>query len=105
MAIRELLAEELENSLRMERDYLRHLAALPRGSLIKKIIGGRPYYYLASREQGRVRFLYQGRNMSAVDIAKYKAAKEYRIKYRKLLKDVRAQIRFIRKALRAKQAV
>ncbi|MEI8141154.1 MAG: hypothetical protein WCI03_14975 [bacterium] len=105
MAIKELLAEELENSLRMERDYLRKVADLPHGSLVIKIISGRPYYYLASREEGRVRFKYQGRDMSESDVAKYKAAKEYRVKYRKLLKDVRMQIKFMRKALRAKQAV
>ena len=105
MAIKELLAEELENSLRMEHDYLRKLADLPHGSLVIKIIRGRPYYYLASREKSRVRFKYQGRDMSESDIAKYKVAKEYRVKYRTLLKDIRMQIKFMRKALRAKQAV
>jgi len=105
MAIKELLAEELENSLRMERDYLRKMAELPRGSLVKKIVAGRAYYYLASREDGRVRFQYKGRDMSNADAAKYMAAKQYRVQYRKLLKEVRMQIKFMRKALRAKQAV
>ena len=105
MAIKELLAEELENSLRMERDYLRKMADLPHGSLVIKMMGGRPYYYLAFRAEGRVRFKYLGRNMSESDVAKYKAAKEYRVKYRNLLKDVRMQIKFMRKALRTKQAV
>ena len=41
MAIKELLKEELGNSLRMERDYRRALAKLPRGSVVKKIIRGR----------------------------------------------------------------
>ena len=45
MAIKELLKEELANSLRMERDYRRALAKLPRGCLVKKIIRGRAYYY------------------------------------------------------------
>ena len=105
MAIKELLAEELENSLRMERDYLRKMAELPRGSLVKKIVAGRAYYYLASREDGRVKFQYKGRDMSEADVDKYMAAKNVRVKYRLLLKEVRMQIKFMRKALRAIQAV
>lgn len=105
MAIRELLEEELANSLQMEQDYLCELAKLPRGSLVKKMISGRSYYYLASRENGRVRFLYKGRNMKEQEVAKYMDAKRYRVQYRNHLKHIRIQIKFMRKALRAKQAV
>jgi hypothetical protein len=105
MAIRELLKEELANSLRMERDYRRALAGLPRGCVVRKIIRGRPYYYLAYREKGLVRFVYQGCKMDARDIARYQDAKRFRVQYRKLLSNVRQQIVFLRKALRAKQAV
>lgn len=105
MAIRELLEEELGNSLRMEQNYQRELAKLPRGSLVKKVIGGRAYYYLAAREAGRVQFRYLGRHVDEQELAKYREAKKYRAQYRKLRSDVRNQIKFIRKALRAKQAV
>ena len=105
MAIKELLKEELGNSLRMERDYRRALAKLPRGSVVKKIIRGRAYYYLAYREKSRVRFLYKGRKMEQREIAKYRDAQRFRAQYRKLLSNVRKQIIFLRKALRAKQAV
>lgn len=105
MAIKELLKEELGNSLRMERDYRRALAKLPRGSVVKKIIRGRAYYYLAYREKSRVRFLYKGRKMEEREIAKYRDAKRFRAQYRKLLSNVRKQIIFLKKALRAKQAV
>ena len=44
MAIKELLKEELENSLRMERDYGRAMAELPRGSLVRKNVGKQAYY-------------------------------------------------------------
>ena len=103
MAIKELLKEELGNSLRMERDYRRALGKLPRGSVVKKIIRGRPYYYLAYREKSRVRFLYKGRKMEERELAKYRDAKRFRVQYRKLLSDVRKQIIFLRKVLRAKQ--
>ncbi|MDO9542814.1 MAG: hypothetical protein Q7J98_10895 [Kiritimatiellia bacterium] len=53
MAIQELLKEELGNSLRMERDYRHTMDKLPRGSLVKKIIRRRAYYYLAYREKSR----------------------------------------------------
>lgn len=104
MAIREILQEELENSLRMERNYLRAIARLPRGSLVRKRIGGGVYLYLARRAGDRVEFQYLGKP-SARLIAKYDRAKEYRAKYRRLLSDVRAQIKFLKRALRAKQAV
>ncbi len=105
MAIKELLKEELANSLRMERDYRRALAKLPRGCVVRKVIRGRVYYYLAYREKSRVRFQYQGRKMGERDLAKYRDAKRFRVQYRKLLSDVRKQVVFLRKALRAKQAV
>ena len=105
MAIKELLREELANSLRMERDYRRELAALPRGCLVKKVIRGRAYYYVAAREKDRVRFRYLGRKIAAKEIAKYRKAKKYRAQYRRLLADARRQIKFMRRALRAKQAV
>ena len=105
MAIKELLREELGNSRRMERDYQRELAKLPRGCIVKKMIGGRVYFYVAFRDKDRVRFQYRGRKMEDREVAKYRDAKLSRVQYRKLLSDVRQQIKFLRKALRAKQAV
>ena len=105
MAIKELMREELANSRRMVRDYRRALARLPRGSLVKKMIRGRAYYYIARREKGRVQFRYVGRKMDPEEIARYRDAKKYRAQYRGLLAQARRQIKFLRKALRAKQAV
>jgi hypothetical protein len=105
MAIKELLKEELDNSLRMEQDYQRELAKLPRGSIVKKLIGGRIYFYLAYREKDRVRFQYLGRKMDDREIDKYSAAKKSRSQYRNLLSNVRLQIKFLRRVIRAKQAV
>ncbi len=105
MAIKELLEEELASSVRMERDYQHEIARLPRGCVVKKVIRGRAYYYLAFREKGKVRFQYQGRDMDVKKIALHQKAKKDRVRYRKLLSEVRNQIKFMRKALRAKQAV
>lgn len=102
--IKGALKEELKNSLQMKESYERELAKLPKGSLIKKKIKGHEYYYLIVREKGKVKFIYQGK-LSDDEIKKYKEAKEYRAKYRKLLSQVKKQIKFLRSALRGKQAI
>ncbi|HUU41728.1 MAG TPA: hypothetical protein VMW42_12385 [Desulfatiglandales bacterium] len=102
--IKGVLKEELENSLRMKSDYEKELAKLPKGSLIKKMIKGREYYYLVLRENGKVRFVYKGK-VSEEEIEKFREVKEYRAKYRRLLSQVKKQIRFLRSALRGKESV
>lgn len=104
MAIKEIVREELDNSLRMEKGYVKALAELPRGSLVKKVIGGRVYYYLAHREGAKVVFDYMG-SLDADLRKKYERAKVRRAQYRKLLAQVRAQIKFLRKMLNAKQSI
>ncbi len=103
-AIKGVLKEELENSLQMKADYERELAKLPKGSLVKKKIKGHEYYYLLLREKGKVKFIYKGK-VSKDEIRKYKEAKEYRAKYRKLLSQVKKQIKFLRSALRGKESI
>jgi hypothetical protein len=44
--IKGVLEEELKNSLRMQDEYEKALAALPRGVLVKKYVKGYQYYYL-----------------------------------------------------------
>jgi len=102
--IKGVLKEELENSLRMKSDYERELAKLPKGSLIKKKVKGHEYYYILLRDKGKVKFIYKGK-VCDEEIKKYKEAKEYRAKYRKLLSQVKKQIRFLRSALRGKESV
>jgi hypothetical protein len=104
MAIKEVMQEELRNSLRMEKSYQAALARLPRGVLVKKIIRKRPYFYLLSREQGKVCFKYLGK-VSAFQQQRYAAAKQKRAQYRRLLSQVRKQIRFLRKVAYAKSAI
>lgn len=102
--IKSVLKEELDNSLRMQKSYQRELSKLPRGSLVKKSIHGRDYYYIVSREDGKVRFAYKGK-LSKEDIKQYKDAKLRRVQYRKLLSEVKKQIRFLRSTLRGKKSV
>ena len=104
MFIKGMLKEELQNSLRARRDYERAIARLPKGALVKKIIRGRPYYYLAVREGKRVRFAYKGK-LSEQDIRPYEEAKEYRGRYRKQISELNRQVRFLRRILRGPESV
>ena len=99
--IKSMLKEELANSLAMKKNYEKELAKLPKGSLIKKNVKGHEYYYLVVREEGKVKFTYKGKKVSDKEIQKYKQAKEYRAKYRKLLSEVKKQIKFLRSALQS----
>ena len=102
--IKSVLKEEPANSLAMKKSYERELAKLPKGSLIKKKIKGHEYYYLQVREGGKGRFIYKGK-LSDEEVQKYQEAKKYRAKYRRLLSEVKKQIKFLRTALRGKESV
>lgn len=97
-----VLKEELENSLRQESAFRKALDEIPPGALVKKKIKGHSYYYLIKRIEGKVQFDYLGK-ISREDIKKYEEAKRMRAKYRKQLSQIKKQIAFLRKALRAKE--
>lgn len=100
--IKGVLEEELQNSLRMQEEYEKALAALPKGVLVKKVIKGSGYYYLMMREGEKVRFEYKGK-VSGKEIKRYEDAKRDRARYRKLLSDVKKQVVFLRRALRGRE--
>lgn len=104
MGIKDVLREELENSLRMESDYTREVEALPRGSLVRKRIKGRCFYYLVFREGGKVKTEYKGR-LSLDEIRRCKAQSASRRKLKEQLSQVRKQIRYLRSVLRGKYPV
>ncbi len=102
--IKSVLKEELANSLAMKKSYERELARLPKGSLVRKTIKGHEYYYLQVREKGKVKFLYKGK-LARDEVERYEQAKQYRAQYRRLLSEVKKQIKFLRTTLRGKQSV
>jgi len=102
--IKGVLKEELDNSLAMRMNYQRELAKLPKGSLVKKKIKGNEYYYLVLREKGKVKFIYKGK-LNADEVKRYKQAREYRAKYRKLVSELNKQIKFLKGTLRGKKPV
>jgi hypothetical protein len=100
--IKGVLEEELENSLRMKKEYEKAIKSLPQGALVRKEIRGHSYYYLMKREGLKVKFVYKGK-LPKEKIKKYEEAKKFRAKYRNLLSQVKKQIAFLRKALRGKE--
>ncbi len=102
--IKGVLAEELENSLRMKKEYEEALRRLLQGCLAKRKIKGHDYFYLVKRVDKKVKYIYKGK-VSEEEIKKYEEAKVMRAKYRNLLSQVKKQIRFLRGSLRGKEAV
>jgi len=105
MAIKGVLKEELKNSINMQKKYEEELKKLPVGSLIKKKIKGHVYYYIVMRENGKVKFVYKGKRVSGALVEEYARTKELRAKYRKLLSQLKKQIKFLRGALRGQEAI
>src|ERR1041385_2122867 len=102
--IKSVLKEELNNSIRMKKAYERELKKLPPGNVAIKKIREQYYAYQVQREGRRVRFRYKGK-VSKADWEKRGQAKEVRVKYRKLLSQAKKQIRYLKGALRGKEAV
>ena len=102
--IKGVLAEELENSLRMKKEYEKALQRLPKGCIAVKARRGHEYCYLVKRVGKKVKYIYKGK-ISDEEKKKFKEAKQLRAKYRKLLSQVKKQIKFLRGSLRGKEAV
>jgi len=103
--IKGVLREELENSIRMKKEYEKALKAQPGGCFIQKAIRGHKYYYLAVREGKKVKFVYKGKGLSKEDIAKLESSKRMRKKYKESIRKLNNQIKYLRKALRGKEDV
>ena len=100
--IRGVLEEELAKAMLAQGEYEKALAALPRGVLVKKLVKGYQYYYLMSRENGKVQFEYKCKLLGK-DIKYYDEVKKDRTRYRQQLSEVTKRIAFIRKTLRGKE--
>jgi hypothetical protein len=99
-----MLKEELKNSISMKAGYEKALKNLPSGSLRAKKRGEKYYYYLAKRENGKHKDIYLGL-IPDKEVKKYMQAKEMRAKYRKLLSQAKKQIKFLKGAIRGKEAI
>jgi len=96
------LLEELRNAKHTYKSYKEKIESLPKGSLQVKEINGSKYYYLVFRENGKYISKYLGKELPRKDIENYKHIKRQREAYRKAIRDLRKQIRFLERALNAK---
>jgi len=102
--IKGVLAEELQSSLRMKKEYEKRLKKLPQGCLVSRIIRGHKYYYLVRRVGKKVEYVYKGK-VAEGEVEKSEKVKAMRRKYRKLLSQVKKQVKFLRGALRGKEPI
>ena len=103
--IKGVLKEELQNSLRLKEGYERELKARPGGTIIKKLIRGHVYYYVAFRDGGKVRFIYKGKELSREFRDEFEKSKRLRIKYKGHIRQLNARIKYLKKALHGKEDV
>jgi hypothetical protein len=104
MGIKDVLKEELQNSLRMERDYARELKVLPLGSLVAKRIKGRRYYYLVFRQGAKVKTEYKGL-LTSEEVKRYRDGIARRRRLKALVSKLKKQIRYLRSVLRGRYTV
>lgn len=97
-----ILEEHLKNAIRLKKDYINAIERLGRGSIIKKRIYNNDYYYNEYREGSRVIFDYLGK-LNPEEIQVLLGKRHQRKEYKKMVKELDKQIRFLRKALRAKE--
>ena len=102
--IKGVLKEELKNSYRMKKGYERELKNLPPGNVAIKKIRGNYYAYKVARDGDKVKFEYKGKS-SEEAYKKHHEAKEMRAKYRSFLSQSKKQIRYLKGALRGKEAI
>ena len=105
MIIKDILNEELGNSLRMKDRYDQELSKLPVGSLAVRNIKGNKYAYRIYRDNGKFVAEYKGRlsEMYEEEIAKWRDVKKKRASYRSSLSQLKKEIAFLKRALRGKE--
>lgn len=101
-ALKRILEEELQNSLRRQAQYEKALAGFPQGVLVRKFVNGYQYYYLRMRKGGKVHYEYKGK-LHGHEIRQYAGIRKDRAKYRKLLGDVKKRIAFLHRTLRSRE--
>ena len=96
--IKHVLEEEFNRLLELAENYENKLDKLPRGSLSKKVRNNKIYLYRAFRQDGKIHFIYIGREDSEKGIKALSHRKE-RLKYQNLLKQVKSDIKELKRAL------
>ena len=97
--IKSVLDEELQRLKELFVEYEKQLSAIQKGSISRKKRNKNVYLYWAARENNKIKFIYIGPEDSEVG-KKALADRAKRIKYQKLLKKVKADIKEIKQVLK-----
>ncbi|MDD5218798.1 MAG: hypothetical protein PHN49_07370 [Candidatus Omnitrophica bacterium] len=97
-----ILKEELARLLDSEKSYKKAIKDLPKGSFHQKRINGHDYPYLFYRRGKKIVSKYLG-NLSEADRKKLSDGIEQRKKYEGMLKEVRENLKQLRKMIRGKK--
>jgi len=89
--ISSFIKNELIRNMNMITEYKKKLESLPRGTIVKKVINGKEYCYLAYREKKKV-------------VTKYIGNNEEKVKYYKELLVRRMQIEAFIKSLKEERS-
>lgn len=99
--IKAVLQEELNTSVSMLQKFEMQLNQLPKGSIVEKEIGNQKYHYRAYRDKDKVKFDYLGR-LSPKKLAQAKTEHRNRKRLAKSIRDLKKQIRYLKKVINAK---
>ena len=107
MAIKEALRDELKNSLRILERYEQELNQLPLGSLNRKKINSKHYYYIQHREGDRVfsEYLGSAAKIPQDEVDRWNKIKRKRKNYRHSISKLKRQIKFLKGVLRGKEPI
>lgn len=94
IVIKGVLKENLDYYCDVERRIVKSIADLPKGSIKKRKISGKIYYYLQQRKGEKIVHKYLGKN----EPGELKAKLKKRLQLLRELKRVREAIRILKKA-------
>ena len=88
-----VLKEEKQRNIEMQEAYTKELESLRKGSISKKVISGKTYYYLKYRDGNKIKNDYLGK--SDFDIDSVKKELEHRKYLQGVLKRLKTEYRQI----------
>ena len=91
-----VLKEEYNRLLEMEKFYSSEINKFPKGSVLKRKIGGGIYYYIKLRDHGMVKSVYISEDKAKEMIPQIKE----RRRLNEILKSVRNDIRVLKKVIK-----
>ena len=95
--LREMILEESQRNLLMQREYQDKIDQLPKGTIVRKKVGNHEYYYLKYRNGKKTVTDYIGRDLKKVDEVKTQVEK--RKHFEKMLAELKEENKLIDKLM------